>query len=155
RELVDTDERPVRRGQYIKQHGCLRAKFVVSGDPGLEDAFRRGLFARPGVYDAWIRFSSSSQHDDHQPDAHGMAIKLMGVDGEEVLGCEDPKTQDFLMVDSPVFFLRNAIGYGKFSPALLKARGKEPSRLYRSLRFFFSGKRLELATMALIFFIPW
>src|SRR5271166_4996452 len=86
RRLLDTDERPVHSDQHPKQHGCVRARFVVA--KGLADELRHGLFAQERAYDAWIRFSNGSQRDDRKPDAHGMAIKLMDVAGPKVLPSE-------------------------------------------------------------------
>jgi len=149
RKLLDTDRRPVQRDQHPKQHGCVRARFVVGKDLG--DGYRQGLFQQERVYDAWIRLSNGGQQDDRKPDAHGMAIKLMGVDGPKVLATErDATTQDFVMVDNPTFFLRGALEYGRFSDVLLKARGKEPSSVYNILGFFLSGPMRSLATLLLL-----
>ena len=151
--LLDRDAKPViRRGQHPKHHGCVRAEFIVERD--LPDAYRVGLFEEPKTYPAWIRFSNGGQQDDRKPDAHGMAIKLMDVPGEKILEEEKHETtHDFVMVDNPVFFLRNAIDYGVFSDALLKAKGKARS-LVRSSLFFLPGKLRELGTLALLFFFP-
>jgi hypothetical protein len=151
RKLLDISQRPVRRDQHPKHHGCVRAKFVVA--PDLAREYRHGLFAQEKMYDAWIRFSNGRQVDDRKPDAHGMAIKLMGVEGEKALAEEkDATTHDFVMVDNPVFFIRNAIDYGKFSAAVLQAKGKAPSRLYTALGFL-GGTLRELATLFLLYFI--
>ena len=83
RKLLDTNSRPVQRDQHPKQHGCLRARFVIGKN--LESRYRQGLFQEPRLYEAWIRLSNGAQHDDRKPDAHGMAVKLMGVDGPKVL----------------------------------------------------------------------
>ena len=41
RKLLDTNERPVQRDQHPKQHGCVRACFVVA--KSLRDEHRQGL----------------------------------------------------------------------------------------------------------------
>lgn len=125
------DVRPVLRDQHAKSHGCVRAEFEVSAN--LPDALRRGLFAEPRTYAAWIRFSSGSGgpalRSDAVRDAHGMAIKVMGVDGPHVLGSElVERTQDFVLANSPVFFCREPIEYVE-----LVSRVNED----RILRFFF------------------
>lgn len=128
-KMLDTDERPVKRDQHPKQHGCVRARFIV--DENLGDVYSQGLFNQAKVYDAWIRFSNGGQKDDRKPDAHGMAVKLMDVDQPKVLAGEpDGRTIDFVMVDHPTFFMRDARESASFSALLLKASGKEPSRLY-------------------------
>ena len=49
-----------------------------------------------------------------------MAIKLMGVSGDKLLpGEEHAETHDFLLLDSPVFFIKNAIEFASFDAALL------------------------------------
>ncbi len=150
--LLDRTTTPVRRDQHPKHHGCVRAEFRVLDD--LPDASRVGLFREPRAYPAWIRFSNGGQQDDRKPDAHGMAVKLMGVEGPKVLDDErDATTHDFVMVDNPIFFLRNAVHYGVFSSALLKAKGKEKSALRSSL-FFLPAKIRELGTVAFLFFVP-
>jgi hypothetical protein len=152
--LLDRDAKPiVRRGQHPKQHGCVRAEFRV--EHGLPTACRVGLFAEEGkVYPCYIRFSNGRQQDDRQGDAHGMAIKLMGVPGRKVLDEEaNEETHDFVLVDNPVFFLPNAIDYGQFSDATEKSRGKVPSLTNRALGFL-PGQLRELGTIILLYFFP-
>jgi hypothetical protein len=114
RDIVQTIEARVRaaaktgpacRDAHPKAHGCVRAEFRVLGD--LPAALRVGLFAAPATYQAWIRFSNGSgtSQRDSIGDGRGMAIKLMGV-------TQSPATtQDFVMINHPVFFVRNAADY--------------------------------------------
>lgn len=153
RALLDTRARPVRRGQHPKHHGCVRAEFAVEAD--LPPEYHVGLFREPRTFPAWVRFSNGGQQDDRKPDAHGMAVKLLGVEGEKVLDDErNETTHDFVMVDNPVFFLPNAIAYGEFSSELLKAKGKEKSTVHALLGFL-PEKARELGTVALLYFVPW
>jgi catalase len=45
---------------------------------------KRGIFASPRTYPAWIRISSSSGkiQSDKAKDVRGFAIKIMGVEGK-------------------------------------------------------------------------
>ncbi len=45
-----------------------------------------------------------------------MAIKLLGVPGPK-LADDEKETQDFLLINSPVFFVRNAADYVELSKA--------------------------------------
>ena len=92
-----------RRDAHVKALGLVKANFTVS--PGLPDELKVGLFAEPaGSYRAWIRFSNASVQDDAQPDARGMAIKLLGVPGQKTLEREkDEETHDFVLVSHNVF----------------------------------------------------
>lgn len=126
---------PIRRDQHPKAHGCARAVFTVLD--GLPEGLRHGLFRAPRSYDAWVRFSSSSplMTPDTRRDAHGMAIKVLGVSGPKVLGDErDAQTQDFVLANSDVFFVRTAKDYAEFARAL--AGGK-------LLSFFFGWNPLR------------
>lgn len=112
-EFSDRKRTPVPRGQHPKQHGCVRADFIV--EPNLPPMLRHGVFFEPRTYRALIRFSNGRQWDDTKLDVHGMAVKLLEVEGEKVLESEkDAQTQDFLMIDHPVFFVRNVTDYVSF-----------------------------------------
>jgi hypothetical protein len=120
-KIVDISKQlqaPGKRGQHPKSHGTVWTEFTVA--PDLPENLRVGVLQQPGkTYPAWIRFSNASQMDDTQPGVHGMAIKLMNVAGEKVL--EDEKTantQDFVLIDHPVFFVRNAKDFADFFTVL-------------------------------------
>ena len=92
-----------QRDQHPKHHGCVRATFTVL--EGLPAPLRAGVFREPRTYDAVVRFSNGKEKVDNVKDAHGMAIKLLGVEGPSLLeGEADAGTQDFIMIDHPVFF---------------------------------------------------
>ena len=111
---------PYRRDVHAKAHGCVRAVVDVSKD--LAPAFRQGVFAEPGKqYRAWIRFSSGNTwpQADSERDARGFALKLMGVPGPKLLEPEETAdTQDFVFINSPVFFIRNVQEYARFTRIL-------------------------------------
>jgi hypothetical protein len=117
--------RSVPRGQHPKHHGCVRAEFVIADD--IPADLRFGVFREPGKrFPAWIRYSNARVQDDQHPGGHGMAIKLMDVPGEKLLeGEEHEQTQDFILLDSPVFFIKNAIEYAEFDAALLRMQGTD------------------------------
>jgi hypothetical protein len=96
------------RDAHPKMHGCLVAEFSVLA--GLPAGYRAGIFAAPGRYKALIRFSNGNARPqpDVKGDGRGMAVKLLGV-AESVSG-----TQDFIAINHPVFFVRNAVDYVDF-----------------------------------------
>jgi hypothetical protein len=109
--------RPALRDAHAKDNGCVRATFCVDHD--LKNELRIGVFKYPGrEYQAWIRFSNgnSEQKNSRFPDARGMAIKLMGVEGPKLLdhaedGDEEKYTQDFILISSPGFFVDDLVRY--------------------------------------------
>lgn len=111
-----------QRDAHAKPHGCLRAEFEVFD---IESRYNHGLFAKPATYQAWVRYSNGTvpSRDDTLPDARGMAVKVMDVPGEQLLPpLLAGRTQDFLMVDSPAFFIRSVSGYRELEK--LTADGK-------------------------------
>lgn len=117
------------RDAHAKHHGCVKAVFKVNEK--LPESLRMGAFQEGKSYPTWIRYSNGSgkSQDDSVGDGRGMAIKLMGVNGEK-LAHDERFTQDFLFINHPVFFVRNAAEYMDFQKAV-----KEGS----ITKFFFPG----------------
>ena len=108
--------RPALRDAHTKDNGCVHAVFRV--DPQIISELQVGVFSKPGhEYKAWIRFSNgnSERQNSRMPDARGMAIKLMGVEGPKLLDKIDPEgekhTQDFVLISSPAFFVDDLVRY--------------------------------------------
>jgi catalase len=109
------------RPVHAKHHALVRAKFVV-GD-AVDAALRQGLFAVPGSYDAYVRFSNSGSNPDDgdEEDVRGAAIKVLGVEGPKLL-VDEVLVQDFLLVDAPQFMARTPEEFEQF--LLLRAAQK-------------------------------
>jgi hypothetical protein len=93
------DGRPLHR----KTLAALHARFEVGEAPR---DLRHGLFAEPGSYDAFVRFSSGAgqARSDRVADVRGLAVKVLGVAGPKVIpGLETASTQDFLAILTPTF----------------------------------------------------
>lgn len=122
-----------RRAQHTKHHGLVSANFIVL-DSVSED-LRHGVFAVPGTYKALIRFSNGRQTDDQAADAHGMAIKLYDVTGQQALPERaGESTQDFILVDHEVFFLKDMSDYLSFNRRSAAAKKSWFSRQWFVLR---------------------
>lgn len=99
----------VSRQAHPKQHGLVRAEFIVEPDQLRED-LRVGIFATTKTYPAWIRFSSFSTQPkpDIKKDVRGMAIKVIQVPGHKLLSAElHSDNQDFLLVSNETFAARD------------------------------------------------
>lgn len=111
---------PALRDAHPRAHGCVRAEFRVEDD--LPPYLAQGVFQPGASYPAYIRFSNGSSdpsRPDALPDARGMAIKLLNVPGEKILpGERDALTQDFIMINHPVFFIDDPAHYLKAVEAL-------------------------------------
>jgi choline dehydrogenase-like flavoprotein len=141
------------RDTHPKANACVKARFTV--ERGLDTALNtaaasewwrhrplgdQGLFARSGLsYDAWLRFSNAADAvtDDDVEDFRGLAMKLVGVEGEKlpVPSSEFPwmgrpadddderLTQDFLFIAHDAFFAGNPKHFHDFFAAAVRGGG--------------------------------
>jgi hypothetical protein len=102
-EKVCHDEGHAFRSVHAKSHGLLVGELQVL--PGLPAVLAQGLFAEPRSYPLVMRLSTvpGDLLDDKVSTPRGMAIKLVGVEGPRVEGTEGDVTQDFVLVNGPVF----------------------------------------------------
>ena len=101
-----TDKKMLRQ-VHTKMHGCVKAGFIVAEN--LPNELKVGVFSKARHYNAWVRFSNGSTEPqkDKKKDVRGIAIKLLGVEGEKLLNDEYAlTTQDFLLMSSETFFTR-------------------------------------------------
>ena len=121
-----------KRGQHPKPHGVVRASFEVLDN--IPTRYKVGLFAKPARYDALIRFSNGPQTEDREAGPQGMAIKLIGVPGEKILEAEaTAATHDFILIDGPVFFVRDTDWYVRLFKELVRNLGGKPKEWLAAL----------------------
>nr|WKF62128.1 hypothetical protein HUO10_006660 [Paraburkholderia busanensis] len=113
RELVETlrsiiettykDYGHAVRSVHAKSHGLLQGELEVLAN--LPPVYAQGAFARAGKYPVVMRFSTNPGDilDDGVSTPRGLALKMIGVDGERLPGSEDAVTQDFVMQNAPAF----------------------------------------------------
>ncbi len=97
-----------KRGFHNKANACVVGSFEVL--PNIPEKLAQGLFSEPQTYPAWIRFSNGSTEflPDDDLQSRGIAIKVLGTSGP-MLQSESGEqySQDFLMANNPVFFLKS------------------------------------------------
>lgn len=115
------------RGVHAKSHALLRGELHVAG--GLPDVLAQGLFAQPGTYQVVARISTppAEELDDNVSLPRGFVLKVLDVPGVRVEGSEADSTQDFLMVDGPVFSAKDAAAFLKTLKLLAGTTDKVPS----------------------------
>ena len=91
------------RAVHAKAHGIARGTLTVHADLPAELA--QGLFATPGEHEAILRLSTNAGDilDDSIDLPRGLALKILGVEGDRLPGSEGDVTQDFVMVNGPAF----------------------------------------------------
>lgn len=95
------------RSVHAKSHGIVKAVMTIRD--GLPPELAQGLFSIPGSHPVYMRISTNA--GDILPDAislpRGLAIKVLDVGGERLAEAEGT-TQDFVMVNGPVFQAKTA-----------------------------------------------
>jgi hypothetical protein len=131
RKSLNLDRQPVMRGEHAKPHGCVKAEFKILEN--LPEHLRVGIFKEPKTYSAFVRFSNGNSRiqPDSKGDGRGMAIKLLNVSGKKALPDEeDAITHDFILINHPVFIMRNLENYVQFFKAAKLAKGKFPINFF-------------------------
>jgi catalase len=88
----------------------------------------QGLFAQERTFTAVVRFSNSSSQSqpDFIPDGRGLAIKVLEVAGERLTSeVSGAPTQDFVMVNHPVFFAGNVKDFLRIEQVLAAAKDEK------------------------------
>lgn len=111
--------RPAVRDAHAFDNGCVKAIFRVDSD--LRPDLQRGLFVAGHEYRAWIRFSNGNSEQKSRliPDARGMAIKLIGVAGDKLIG-DEKNTHDIILISNPAFFVDDLERYQATLEAFLR-----------------------------------
>ena len=91
------------RSVHAKSHGILQGYLEV--DAGLPAELAQGLFAKTGRYPVVMRISTlpGDMLDDSVSTPRGLAVKVIGVEGERLEGSEQDITQDFVLINGPAF----------------------------------------------------
>jgi len=110
----------VQRAGNSKTHGVVHGEVTIL--EGIAEPLRRGIFAKPKTYPAWIRFAGPGP--DWPPDIDDVgvlscSIKLMGVPGAKLLD-DEKATQDLLGISIPTFTTPNVFANAKLQSWILK-----------------------------------
>ncbi|HEX4765104.1 MAG TPA: catalase family protein [Lichenihabitans sp.] len=136
-ETVFKDSGHAERSVHAKSHGLLRGEMRVLDD--LPDMLKQGVFSRPGTYPAVMRLSTNPGDilDDSISVPRGLALKIIGVEGERLTGAAG-QTQDFVLVDAPAFAAPDAKAFLK-TLKLLAATTDTPQALKKALSAILRG----------------
>ncbi len=115
-----------RRSVHAKSYGLLHGQLQVLG--GLPPALAQGIFAQPRTYPVVLRMSTPPGEElpDNVSTPRGLALKVIGVEGERLPGSAGATTQDFVMINGPVFGAATAKAFSKNLQLLAKTTDKSP-----------------------------
>lgn len=114
RSIMEQTARDTGRGLravHAKGHALVEGTFEVAA--GLPPALAQGLFAQAQAYRAHMRLSTipGDDLDDQVSVPRGLALKIVGVEGERLLRSEEENTQDFVLVNAPTFSAPTAAAF--------------------------------------------
>ena len=117
REKTYADSGHALRSVHAKSHGFVTGRLTVAD--GLPPELAQGLFAKPGTFAVVMRFSTNPGDilDDKVSAPRGLAVKVIGVEGERLPGSEGQATQDWVLINGPAF---SAPGPKQFLSSLKK-----------------------------------
>ncbi len=123
RQVADKHRHAIRDA-HAKSHGVLRGELAVYEN--LPEPLRQGVFKAPRTYPIIVRFSTAPGdiRSDRIPAPRGMAIKLIGVEGRQVLPARDgTATQDFLLLNMPILPFGDVAAYWRMQQTLERRAG--------------------------------
>ena len=140
------------RASHAKVSGVAVGELHIPDD--LPEELRQGLFAKGGTHPVVVRFAQGPGEllKDTVSTHRGMAIKVLGVEGETLPG-HDGTTQDFVFATGPVFPNPDAKGFlgsmkqleaGTKAPEAVKAAVSQMARAADSVVKSFTGKSAPL-----------
>ncbi|OCK51312.1 catalase [Chryseobacterium sp. CBo1] len=101
------------RDAHANGYAVLKAEVEILGN--LAPELAQGIYAKPGIYEAVVRFSNGSSRvlpDKLSGNAQGFALKIFGIEGKKLApGEEDSPNVDFNLINNPVFFCNTAEHY--------------------------------------------
>jgi len=112
--------RALHRKQLTAASGTLE---VLDGLPAFA---RHGLFAHPHDYDVWVRTSNGGldRAPDSAPDIRGIAMRVLGVEGQSALGNGPAVSQDFTLINQEAFGFSGSGEFVDFVMAAAQGKGE-------------------------------
>jgi hypothetical protein len=109
--------RPLARGTHAKGI-CARGKFEIldltaGRDPQLAARLAQGIFAKPGVYPAVVRWgnSDSKKNSDFKPDVRSMSLSVDLTQGGPAVPGPNSGRQDFSLQNAPPLPINDSPGF--------------------------------------------
>ncbi len=147
-ETAADDNLPLGRGFHTKTHAVMLADFKVM--PDLPSVARQGVFANPGQFKAWVRFTNlvPARRPDSSPDFRAIALKILDVPGAPLT--PGATSLDLMGLNHPLQPARNLTQFTAF------VRG---SRLLREPKFgqvkFMNYLRKQIGFMEAARMVGW
>ncbi|NEO78460.1 catalase [Moorena sp. SIO4G3] len=114
-EIFDFDE------QSIKTELGKRTRLTQEQLNGI--SLKQGLFATPKQYPVQLRFANgrTNVENDYVSDTRSMSVKVIGVEGESFEQSYEPNTQDIIVQNAKIFFIKTIKDYYEFFGSIVES----------------------------------
>lgn len=103
---------------------ALKQKINLDSEIKQNISLKQGIFAQPKTYPVWLRFANgkTTVENDYDKDARSMSVKIMEVEGERLTESHELHTQDLIVQNSDIFFIKTIADYYGFFRAIVKSQ---------------------------------
>lgn len=114
-EIFDVNE------DEIKQAIAQRTSLTLEQLQGI--SLKQGLFAQAKTYPVWLRFANgrTSVENDYESDTRSMSVKIIGVEGDRLSQSHEQHTQDLIVQNAEIFFVKSIRFYYGFFSAVARS----------------------------------
>lgn len=114
-EIFDLDEDAIKR--ELNKRTSLTSSQINAID------IKQGLLAKPKQYPVWLRFANGrvKVDNDYGPDTRSMTVKVIGVEGERLVQSHESKTQDLIVQNAEIFFIKTIRDYYGFFSGVVES----------------------------------
>lgn len=115
-EIFDIDEEPIKHE--------LNKRTSLTSSQLNAISIKQGLLAKPKQYPVWLRFANGrvKVDNDYASDTRSMTVKVMGVEGERLEQSHESKTQDIIVQNAEIFFIKTIRDYYGFFSAVVESQ---------------------------------
>lgn len=109
-EIFDFDE------SSLQQSAATAAGLSAQAMPPI----KQGILAQPRQYPVWLRFANgrTTVENDYEDDTRSISVKIMDVAGERLASSHEAHTQDLILQNGDIFFIRSIRAYYGFFKAI-------------------------------------
>ena len=113
--IMDFDEDAIK--QAVLRHSTIEREALESV------SLKLGLLATPATYPVWLRFANGGPNvtHDYTPDTRSMAVKVIGVQGTRLMQSHEEHTQDIIVQNAEIFFIKSIRSYVGFFNSISKS----------------------------------
>lgn len=110
-EIFDFDEEAMKRELSKRTSLTSQQLHTIS--------IKQGLLAQPKQYPVWLRFANGRAEvkNDYVSDTRSMTVKVIGAEGERLTQSHESKTQDIVVQNAEIFFIKTIKDYYNFFSA--------------------------------------